>query len=95
MIATPLLVIAHTLITAALGPAKVTEVQSDSSTAAALKRPRVIYVKSFSITAAARNSSEADGGGRPHLRGGEENTVIGQYRQEQQNDTLAKLPDLL
>ena len=99
MIATPLLVIAHTLIIAALGPAKVTEVQSGSSTAAALKRPRVIYVKSFSITAAARNSSEAAGGGRPHLlgrlRGGEENTVIGQYRQEQQNDTLAKLPDLL
>jgi Domain of unknown function (DUF4410) len=99
MIDTPLLVMSHTLIIAALGPAKVTDVQSSSSTAAALKRPRVIYVKSFSIAATARNSVEPDGGGQPHLlgrlRGGEENTVIGQYRQEQHDDTLAKLPDLL
>lgn len=39
------------------------------------------------------------GGGRPHLfgslRGGEQNTLIGQHRQQQQYDLLQKLPGVL
>src|SRR5438105_13564152 len=62
-------------------------------------QPKVIYVKSFAIRAAASQSDDSAGAGRPHLlgrlRGGEENTVIGRHRQQQQEDTLAKVPDIL
>ena len=44
-------------------------------------------------------SGDATTSERPHLlarlRGGEENTVIGRHRQQQQEDTLAKVPDIL
>jgi hypothetical protein len=87
------------LIVALVPPAKVTDVETNSPAEQGLKRPAVIHVRSFSISKSAANAQNADGGGRPHLlgilRGGEENTVIGQHREQQQEDTLAKLPDLL
>src|SRR5262249_15620062 len=64
-----------------------------------VKRPTVIHVRSFSISKSAANPENTGPGGRPHLlgmlRGGEGNTVIGQHREQQQEDTLAKLPGLL
>jgi hypothetical protein len=98
MIPLPFTVVVSGLVMAALTPAKVTDVETNSSKAG-MKRPTVIHVKSFSISKSASNSQNAGGGGKPHLlgilRGGEENTVIGEHREQQQQDTLAKLPGLL
>jgi hypothetical protein len=99
MITVPFTAVVSGLIVAALTPAKVTDVQTNSSEVHDVKRPTVIHVRSFSISKSAANPENAAGGGRPHLlgmlRGGEENTVIGQHREQQQEDTLAKLPGLL
>jgi hypothetical protein len=99
MITIPFTAIVSGLIIAVVPPAKVTDLEANSSAEQGLKRPAVIHVRSFSISKSAANPQNADGGGRPHLlgrlRGGEENTVIGQHREQQQEDTLAKLPGLL
>src|SRR5262249_36593287 len=87
------------LIIAALTPSKITDVKSYSCEMHGVKRPTVIHVKSFSISKSAANPENTASGGRPHLlgmlRGGEGNTVVGQHREQQQEDTLAKLPGLL
>ena len=74
-------------ILAALTPAKVSDVETNSSAAPALKRPSVIYVRSFNISNTVAASGDATTSERPHLlgrlRGGEENTVIGRHRQQQ------------
>lgn len=99
MITIPFTAVVSGLMVAALTPAKVTDVETNSSEVQGVKRPTVIHVRSFSISKSAANPENAEGGGRPHLlgilRGGEENTVIGQHRQQQQEDTRAKLPGLL
>lgn len=89
------------IILAALTPAKISDVKSNTSAMPAAKPPRVIYVNSFSLNQAA-TSGEAQapgGGGRPRLlgtlRGGEQETIIGQHREEQKEQTLAKLPSSL
>jgi hypothetical protein len=98
MLTMSFIAMAPSLVVVALTPAKVTDVQTNPSATPGVKRPRVIYVKSFSISATAAKSEEA-GDERPHLlgrlRGGEQNTVIGRHREQQQEDTLAKLPGLL
>jgi hypothetical protein len=95
----PFAVIVSALIVALVPPAKVNDVEPNSSAEHGLKRPAVIHVRSFSISKSATNSANAGGEGRPHLlgrlRGGEDNTIIGQHREQQQEDTLAKLPGLL
>ena len=99
MISVPFTAVASGFIVAALTPAKVSDVKTDASEGHGVKRPTVIHLASFSISKSAANPENAAGGGRPHLlgmlRGGEENTVIGQHREQQQEDTLAKLPGLL
>jgi len=99
MITIPFTAVVSGLIVAALTPAKVTDVETNSSEVRGVKRPSVIHVRTFSISTSATNSENAAGEGRPRLlgilRGGEENTVIGQHREQQQEDTLAKLPGLL
>jgi Domain of unknown function (DUF4410) len=98
MMPIPFFAIVPSLFVAALTPAKVTDVKTDSS-APATKPPTVVYVKTFSISNAASKSENAQGEGRPHLlgrlRGGEENTVIGEHREAQQEQTLAKVPVIL
>jgi hypothetical protein len=99
VITIPFTAVVSSLIVAVVPPAKVTDVEAKSSAEQGLKRPAVIHVRSFSISKSTANPQNADGGGRPHLlgilRGGEENTVIGQHREQQQEDTLARLPGLL
>jgi hypothetical protein len=58
---------APSLVVAALTPAKATDVQTNPSATPGVKRPRVIYVKSFSISATAAKSEESAGDERPHL----------------------------
>jgi hypothetical protein len=98
MITIPFTAFVSSLVVAALTPAKVTDVQTNSSSERGLKRPSVIHVKSFSMSTAT-SAGNGGGEGRPRLfgmlRGGEENTVIGQHREQQHEDTLAKLPALL
>jgi hypothetical protein len=95
----PFTAVVSGLIVAVVPPAKVTDLQANSSAEQGLKRPAVIHVRSFSIGKSAANPQNVDGEGRPRLlgilRGGEENTVIGEHREQQQEDTLAKLPGLL
>lgn len=99
MITIRFIVVVSSAILAALAPAKVTDLQTNSSPEHGLIRPAIIHVKSFSISKSAATSADSAGGGRPHLlgalRGGEENTFIGQHREQEQQDTLAKLPGLL
>jgi hypothetical protein len=99
MLPVPFVAILPTLIVAALTPAKVTDVKTNSSAAPAAKSPKVIYVKTFSISNAASKPENAEGQGRPRLlgalRGGEENTVVGQHREAQQEHTLASVPEVL
>jgi Domain of unknown function (DUF4410) len=99
MITIPFSAVVSGLILAVVPPAKVTDVEANSSAQQGLKRPGVIHVRSFSISNSAANPQNADGRGRPRLlgilRGGEENTAIGEHREQQQEDTLAKLPGLL
>src|SRR5262249_6741286 len=61
------------------------------------KPPRVIYVKQFSIPQAAQTENAQ--GGRPHLlgrlRGGEDQTIVGQHREAQKEEVLSKAPTTL
>jgi hypothetical protein len=99
MITIPFTALVSGLILTVVPPAKDTDITADSSAEHGIRRPAVIHVRSFSISNSATNSQSGEGGGRPHLlgrlRGGEENTVIGEHREQQQEDTLAKLPGLL
>jgi Domain of unknown function (DUF4410) len=89
------------IIVAALTPAKVSDVKSNTSAMPAAKSPRVIYVNSFSLSQATKadDRQSSGGGGRPHLlgalRGGQQETIIGQHREEQKEQTLAKVPGAL
>jgi len=97
MMPIPLFAIVPSLIVAALTPAKVSDVKTDSSVAA--KAPKVIYVKTFSISNAASKSENGEREGRPHLlgalRGGEQNTAIGEHREAEQEHTFAEAPVIL
>jgi hypothetical protein len=97
MVSIPFISITSSVIIAGLTPAKVSDVETNSSAAA--KPPRVIYVKTFSISNAASKSENGVGEGRPRLlgvlRGGAQNTVIGRRQETQQEDTLAKVPVVL
>jgi hypothetical protein len=82
------------VILAALTPAKVSDVKSNPEGA---QPPRVIYVKQFSIGKASQ--AESTEGGRPkllgRLRGGEDQTIIGQHKEEQKEEELARVPGAL
>jgi hypothetical protein len=99
MMPIPFVAILPGLIVAALTPAKVTDVKTDSSATPAAKPPSVIYVKMFSISKVESKSENAAEEGRPRLlgalRGGQENTVIGEHREAQQEHTLANVPVIL
>jgi len=92
MMPIPFIAIVPGLVLAALTPAKVTDEKTNSSAMRSVHQPKVIYVKSFSIRAAASQSDDSAGAGRPHLlgslRGGEGNTVIGRHREQQQEDKV-------
>lgn len=89
------------LVIAALLPAKVSGVTSDTSALTTAQPPRVIYVNTFSLDQAATSAEggPSGGGGRPRLlgtlRGGEQETVIGRHRNAQKEETLSKLPAAL
>jgi hypothetical protein len=59
----------------------------------------MIYVDLFSTAGAASQPSGDQGGGRPHIlgmfRGGEDNTLLGQRKMQQQQDILQQLPYIL
>ena len=63
MTTVPFTAVVSSLILAALTPAKVTDVNTNSSAAAAMKRPTVIYVKSFSTSRTAATPEDTAGGG--------------------------------
>lgn len=99
---TPLLLLGSSLVLGGLAPAKVSNVTTNSNAAPAPQPPYVIYVDSFSVDQTASQSPNDDGdssGGRPHIlgmfRGGEQNTLIGQRKEQQYQDTLQKLPGIL
>ena len=89
------------IILAALAPAKVSDVKSNASAMPAAKAPRTIYVNSFSIVQAAKSDETQSSGesGRPGLLGAlrerEQEGIIGQHREEQKEQTLAKVPGAL
>jgi Domain of unknown function (DUF4410) len=89
------------MILAALTPAKVSDVKSNTSAMPAAKPPRVIYVNGFSLSQATKSDEPQSSGegGRPHLLGAlrdrEQEGIIGQHREEQKEQTLAKVPGAL
>jgi|GEM_PF-1116779 len=97
------LVLCATLAASALAPAKVRNVAPGAQ--APVAPPVVIYVDRFSTQDVMEKAGDSPlfgddgGGGRPHLfgmlRGGEDNTLLGQRRQQQQADLLMKLPGIL
>ena len=93
--------VAVSIIMAALTPAKVSDVKSNTSAMAAAKPPRMIYVSSFSLSQAKKpdDVQAPGGGGRPGvlgaLRDREQEGIIGQHREEQKEQTLAKVPGVL
>ncbi len=96
------LLIGCSLALGAVTPAKVDNVSTNPHAAPTAKPPHVIYVGSFSIDQTASQPTNDDGqstGGRPHIlgmfRGGEQNTLIGQRKQQQYDDMLQKLPGIL
>jgi hypothetical protein len=99
MMSIPFVAIMPSLIVAALTPAKVTDVKTDSSATPAAKPPAVIYVKAFSISESQAKAKNSEEQGRPRLlgtlRGGQENTVIAKHREAEQEHTLANVPVIL
>ena len=87
------------IILAALTPAKVSDVETDSSGVHKAKAPSLIYVHSFTISQPAARPDDASSNGRPHLlgalRGGEQNTLLGRHQDKEKEKTLAKLPGIL
>jgi len=59
MMPIPFIAIVPGLVLAALTPAKVTDEKTDSSAMRSVHQPKVIYVKSFSIRAAASQSDDS------------------------------------
>ena len=95
------LTLGASLFLGALTPATVNNVSAHPSSSTA-KAPSIIYVNSFSISQTAPQADSgdgSDGGGRPHLfgmlRGGEDNTLLGQRKEQQYQETLQKLPGIL
>src|ERR1044072_3683411 len=86
------------LILAAAAPTKVSGLERSQANGSVAKPPKVIYVKTFTVSKAGRRGGSGDIGG-PRLlgalRGGEENTVIERHRAAQEEDTLAKVPSVL
>jgi len=86
------------MIVAALTPAKVSDIKSNTSAMPAAKPPRMIYVNSFSLSQATKSdeTQSSGGGGRPRLLGAlrdrEQEGIIGQHREEEKEQTLAKVP---
>jgi len=62
MMPIPFIAIVPGLVLAALTPAKVTDEKTNSSAMRSVHQPKVIYVKSFSIRAAASQSDDSAGG---------------------------------
>jgi hypothetical protein len=92
----PSLFFGASLALGAITPAKVDNVVSNPD--ASLTPPQIIYVNLFS-TIGTSNQASDQGEGRPHLlgmfRGGEDNTFLGQRKEQQQADILQKLPGIL
>lgn len=92
------MLIGASLLVGALTPAKNSNV--NTSYTSAPPPPYVIFVDSFSVQ---QTASQSDDGGplsnRPHLlgmfRGGEDNTLIGQHKEQQQDELMEKLPGML
>jgi len=94
----PFLFAGAALTFGAITPAKVDNVVSSSPSSQT--PPQMIYVTLFSPPDTANQANGGDQSeGRPHLlgmfRGGEDNTVLGQRKQQQQADILSKLPGIL
>src|SRR5262249_14773447 len=88
------------LTLAALTPAKVTAVESNSSAIHSVKPPPMIYVNSFSVSQASSKPDDTNGDEEPphllgKLTGREENKGFERQWEEQQEETLAKLPGVL
>jgi hypothetical protein len=84
-------------ILVALAPGRVSDVQTDSKAMPANKAPRVIYVRQFSIPETIQTQDQQSG--RPgivgRLRGAEDQTLIGQRKEEQKEQVLANAPAAL
>jgi hypothetical protein len=94
----PSLILGASLTLGAITPATVDNVVTHPN--ASLTPPQMIYVDLFSTLGASTQAGGGDQGeGRPHLlgmfRGGEDNTFLGQRKQQQQADILQKLPGIL
>ena len=81
----------------AITPAKVDNVVDNAPSS--MRPPQIIYVSLFSTAGTSNQVNPDQGEGRPHLfgmfRGGEENTILGQRKEQQQVDILQKLPGIL
>jgi hypothetical protein len=81
----------------AITPAKVDNIVSNAPPSMA--PPQIIYVSTFSTIGTSNQPDGDQGEGRPHLlgmfRGGEDNTFLGQRKEQQQADILQKLPGIL
>lgn len=94
----PSLFFGASLALGAITPATVDNVVSNPPES--LAPPQMIYVDLFSTIDTANQANGGDQGeSRPHLlgmfRGGEDNTILGQHKQQQQADILQKLPGIL
>src|SRR5262249_55970652 len=78
-------------ILVALAPGRVSDVQTDSKAMPANKPPRVIYVRQFSVPQTTQTEDQQSG--RPRilgrLRGAEDQTLIGQHKEEQKEQVIA------
>ena len=84
-------------ILVALTPGRVSDAQTDSKAMPANKPPRVIYVRQFSIPQTTQTQDQQSG--RPgilgRLRGAEDQTLIGQHKEEQTEQVVANAPAAL
>jgi hypothetical protein len=91
------IVLGASLTLGAITPAKVDNVVNNAPPSMA--PPQIIYVSTFSTVDTSNQADGDQGGGRPHLlgmfRGGEDNTFLGQRKEQQQADILQKLPGIL
>jgi hypothetical protein len=91
------ILLGSTLILGAITPAKVDNVVN--SAPPSMAPPQIIYVSTFSTVGVSNQANGDQGESRPHLlgmfRGGEDNTFLGQRKEQQQSDILQKLPGIL
>jgi len=91
------LLIGASLTLGAITPAKVDNVVDNAPPS--MSPPHVIYVSTFSMANVSNQANGEQSEGRPHLlgmfRGGEDNTFLGQRKEQQQADILQKLPGIL